>query len=731
MKAINFKRCFLTLMLTFSFVAPQMPAIGFAKDKDAKATDAKADTKKSDDDSDLPTDLFPVDTIVTNKTVPVVAPTTPIKNTGTKPLVGGGTGTTPKMDAAKVPDAYACPTFDQGANKDLMLAIDALNKEVGSSNACKNDASASAVQANTQTIQNSVQNLEKMMGATDPSTISLPDLETNVTGAINATQNLANMLSSNTFLNSSCGRQTMSTGKTLLALTDIINGLSPYALFAVSMNAALVPALPYVVGGIALFSGISILAKTIQSQTINMDDPTLRKAVLQNTCQYVKVAKKVRFMQLAQSGQINKITEELQNNVNKYTATFSQPSRELYSLLKYKDTASKNLAPLITQYTSDRKAVLDLDQQIAQNSDDLMLCTLSRELVNWAQDGKSFPASVINNLELTNKSVRTGSMLQVNAMHSLHTTAMQRVVQYADRAVTDDTAVKSCAQAGRSWMAGLHQSLVITSNLITNERKSIETELAQNPGYNAWKYQYDRIQIEKQTVTQVQTAMEVLARDESIVDRSELAQRMVNLRSGLFGTPGRWISARPPVLEWIVHTKSAHDMAISSFVKSWNNLYEGAWGMTRTGQDSFSIPQKDTKRLTPTEFNEIAIQDIKEAKDLINLNLTSLPAGSASNKLACQQLQSAWLDWSAALDHLGAIKYFCNMIDEVLDSKMDTSILNYCRGNVQLNGQVYALSTVDAANAVLTKKGYSAQASIISAKLKELQCAMPDISVMQ
>lgn len=725
MKAINFKRCFLTAMLTFSFVAPQLPALGIAKNKD------KSDKTSADEDSDLPTDLFPVDTLITGKGFVLSKDGKSLVSANGVSTKSTGNGVN-DMDAAKVPEAYACPTFDQGANKDLMLAIDALNKEVGSSNACKNDASASTVQANTQEIQNSVEALKKMMAATDPSTISIPDLEQNVTGAINATQNLANLLSSNAFLNSNCGRQTMSTGKTLLALTDVINGLSPYALFAVSMNAALVPALPYVVGGIALFSGISILAKTIQSQTIDMTNPTLRKAVLQNTCQYVKVAKKVRFMQLAQTGQISKITDELQANVNKYTATFSQPSRELYSLLKYKDTAGKNLSPLMDQYKNDRLAVIDLDQQIAQNSDDLMMCTLSRELVNWAQDGKSFPASVIVNLEQTNKAVRTGSLLQVNAMRSLHTTSMKRVVDYADRAVSDDAAVKSCAQAGRSWIAGLHQSLVITSNLITKERKSIETELAQNPDYRVWKYQYDRILIEKQVVGQVQTAMEALARDESIVDRSELAQRMVNLRIGLFGQTGRWIGARPPVLEWMVHTKSAHDMAISSFVKSWNSLYDGAWGLTRTGKDALSgSTVVDGRRLTPTESNNLVIQDIRDAKDLVNLNLKSLPANSAGNKLACQQLQSAWLDWSAAVDHLGAIKYFCNMIDDVLDSKMDASILTYCRGNVQLNGSTYALSTVDAARAVLAKKGYSAQANIVSNKLKELQCAMPEITVMQ
>lgn len=719
MKAINFRKSAMAVTLTFSFAIPQIPFASYAKDGDKDK--AKA-SKSKDDDDDLPTDLFPVDSL-TGK---------PLASTsGTSTKSSGGSDAS--MNPAQVPEAYACPTFDQGPNKDLMVAINALNKEIGNSNECKNDASASSVQSSTQDIQKSIETLKKMMAAsaaTGTAAVDIPQIEQSVTTAINGIQSIGNTLNNNAFLNSNCGRQTMSTGKVLLAFNDLVNSMSPYALFAVSMNAALVPALPYVVAGVAVSAGISVLAKTIQSHTVDMDNPNLRKAVLQNACQYVKVAKKVRFMQLAQSGQMTKITDELQKNVTKYTATFSQPSRELYSLLKYKDTSSKTMAPVIAQYGEDRKALINLDQEFAQNTDDLMTCTLSRELVNWAQDQKSFPASVINNLETTAKAVRTSSKLQVNAMRSLHETAMKRVVEYANRSATDDAAIKSCAQAGRSWVAGIHQSLNLTSNLVNAERKSVEDELAQNAEYRTWKVQYDQILIEKMTVQRVQTAMEALARNESIIDRSELSQRIVNLRAGLFGAPGRWIGARPPVLEWMVHTKDMHDRSISSFVKSWNALYDGSWSLTRMGQNQ-DLHDKNGRRLSPSEANQVLIDDIKGVKDLNNLNLTTLPTGSAGNKLACGQLESAWLDWSSALDHLGAIQYFCNMIDDVLDNKMDTSILQYCRGNQQLNGQVYALSIVDSARATLKNKGYGAQASIISQKLKDLQCPMPDVSVMQ
>ena len=202
---------------------------------------------------------------------------------------------------------------------------------------------------------------------------------------------------------------------------------------------------------------------------------------------------------------------------------------------------------------------------------------------------------------------------------------------------------------------------------------------------------------------------------------------MVILKAGLFGANKFWSIGKSPVLAWIEHTRTMHSQSISAFLIGLKAVKSGSWSLTGTGQGKnviftpgggmYTDPVKQT-------------QDVKVMNTLANFNLDNLPLGSRENEIACQQLEGAWLDWSAAMDHLGAIQFFCDMIDPVLDVKMDTAVVSACRGNLLLNGSSTSLSIVDQAKKILVSKGYQNDAILIGKKLKELQCPLPTVSVM-
>lgn len=638
------------------------------------------------------------------------------------------TSTTPgKMNAAKVPEAYSCPLFDNRPHAELISAIDSLSKEVKASPECTGSPSAKSLEDNGNAIKESISALQKLMTAQDPSQVNVNSIESTMASALTAVGNLGDIVNNNNFLNSKCGRQTMSTGKVLLALNDVINGLAPYALFAVSMNAALGPALPFVIGGAVATSGISAIAKMIDQNTLDMSNPEHRKAVLQNTCQYTKVAKKVRFMQLAQSGKIEKITQELEKNVDLYNAKFAKPTGELANLLKYKDSSEKYLAAVGNQFVSDKADITTVEEQIQSNNDDLMVCTLANELVNWGADGKTFPSSAIVNLErATVQSDRT-TKLQALTLKTLHTNSMKRVAEYAAKSGESESALKACAQTGRSWIQGIRQAVNTTGNVVAKSKSDLEVQLSSNADYRQWKAQYTLIETERTTIKRVEKAMQQLSQDNSIIDRSELAQRMVNLKSGLFGSRSSWGFGKPPVLAWINHTKTMHDQAVSGFIANMKALRAGSYSLTDAGLGKAYIMTPAGGYYTDPK---VQVESQKISQNLANFTLDQLPVGSRENEIACQQLESAWLDWSSAIDHIGAIQFFCDMIDPVLDVKMDASVVTSCRGNAQLNGRGYVKSTVDQAKFVLSSKGFQNEANLVSKKLKELQCPMPAVSVM-
>lgn len=644
-----------------------------------------------------------------------------------RPLNSSAGGKVTMNPAIQKNPEFQCPLFENRPHAELIAAIDSINKEVQAAPECTGVPSAKTLEENGKTIKDSIAAIQTIMQSQDPNSVNPAQVEQTMTAALGAIANIGSIVNNNAFLNSKCGRQTMSTGKVLLALNDVINGFSPYALFAVSMNAALAPALPFVIGGVVASAGISAVAKMIDQNTLDMTNPDHRKAVLLNTCQFTKIATKVRFMQLAQSGKIETVTKELQKNVDLYNASFANPSRELSALLSYRDSKTRSNLAIETQYAADRNDLVSVESQMGQNNDDLMVCTLATELSRWAQDGKTFPTSAFNNFEAAASQSDRAAKLQAASLKALNLTSVKRIAEASVEAYENDSSLRTCAKAGRSWIAGVRQAVTMTYELISKSRMELEAELSRSTEYTQWKSQFNRLQLEKVTISRVEKAMEELARDNSIIDRSELAQRMVILKSGLFGSRSAWGFGVPPVMAWINHTKKMHDQAISAMTMDMKSLRTGAYSLTEMGRgNAVKVTATGVIYIDPN----VEYQSQLAAQSLATLNKSQLPVGSRENEIACQQLESAWLDWSASIDHLGAIQFFCDMIDPVLDPKMDSDIVKACRGDMQFNGASMSKSLVSSAKATLVKKGYQADASLVSEKLKELECPMPAATVM-
>lgn len=705
----TFKRCALTAM-TAALALPQVPHHAAAAEPSVRIN--------------LPTIGNTNDTGLISPTAPLPTPTSSPKPNSSASTPAPAKGS---ISVAKVPDQFSCPLFENRPHSELIEAIDSLTRAVNASPECTGNPSVKSLEQNGNTIKDSIQVIQSAMALQDPNAVNVAEIDQTMTAAINAVNNLGDIFNNNTFLNSRCGRETMSAGKVLLALNDVVAGLAPYALFAVSMNAALTPALPFVIGGVVATSGVSAIAKMMAQGNLDMSKPDHRKAVLQNTCQFTKVAEKVRFMQLAQSGKISRITQELEKTVDLYNANFAKPSKELTALLNYKAKMDKNILISEEQLAHDKADLEAVEYQISQNRDDLMVCTLGNELVAWAQDGKSFPASVFINLDNATQQAPRSQRLSAVTMNTIHQTSMKRIAAFASSISENDGALTSCAQASRSWIASVKQSIAITEGIINQNRVSLESELSANNEYRQWLAQYKKIENEKQTIKRVEKAMKELSKDNSIIDRSELDQRMSLLKAGLFGKNSGWNVSTPLVLQWMNHTKTMHDRSVSSFLAGMKAAKQGAWSLTETGQGK---ALKHTLSGVPYNDPAMEARDTKLMNSLSTLNLSMLPMGSRRHEVACQTLETAWLDWSAAIDHLGAIQFFCDMIDPVLDVKIDSSVVYACRGNVQLNGTKLRDSMVNRAKLTLSQKGFQADANLISQKLKSLRCPAPSITVM-
>lgn len=655
----------------------------------------------------------------------------------------------PSIQVAEVPEEYSCPLFDNRPYENLNLAIDSLTQAMNAAPECRTSGSPAmpgsnngqavteTVDQNAKALRDAVKSLNGFLQNPDTATDNLAGMEQNITAAITAANNIGGILSNNALLNSRCGREMMGTGKVLLAVNDILNSLAPFALLAVAVNPGLGMAMKFAItGGTIATSSISAIAKMIDQGTIDMTNPEHRKAVLKNTCQYTKVARKVRFMQLAQSGQIQKITEELNKSVRAYEARFSRKSAELEDMVTYKSSTDQMALDIDAQLKKDKADLAQIEGQMneaATNTD--YVCMIAQEMVRQSAraDVNVFPATLIQNLDQAVEFSETEMNAQIAGLKNLNEASRRRLTSLLSKVQGDDqAAIKYCADTARAWVGGLKQALKLTVDMTNTERKEVDAELGQNSEYKQWAVQSKKLNAEKQNVNRVTSVMKELSKDNSVIDRSEMDQRMSLLKSSLFGVRGSWSLGKSPIRAWIDHTKGLYEQRASSFINNISELKSQSWLMTQTGQ------MKTDYRKSMSERDRQLLDDVNASNTLSNINAETIPVGTRQHEIACQILETAWLDWSAAIDHIGAAEFMCDMIDPYLDNKVEASLISTCRGQVGLDGRQYTASAIQAAKNDLTSprarmnnKSLRDWALLLGGKMKSLSCPLPAVNVMQ
>lgn len=96
----------------------------------------------------------------------------------------------------------------------------------------------------------------------------------------------------------------------------------------------------------------------------------------------------------------------------------------------------------------------------------------------------------------------------------------------------------------------------------------------------------------------------------------------------------------------------------------------------------------------------------------------------------CQRLENIWLAWAAVMDHLGAQSFFCSQIRSLFDSETDPDLVEQCDGKVDIRGNQIRPSGLQIMQSKLATPEFKEKALLISEKIHELQCRMPEGAVL-
>ncbi len=273
------------------------------------------------------------------------------------------------MTTAPVPAEFACPFFDNNPYESIFRALDSMKQSIASINTdCLPKTNADQVMSNSDRIKEAVNYLKFYQA--NPAQITTANTK-DIENAVSSAMTSVNQISTNLDINNKCGGYTSSFNRTIMAFNEVINNLAPIALVAAAFNPAITPTAQGAIFATTVVSKtFTSVWDTFMNNSIDMANPDHRKAVLQNTCQFLKIAQKVRFLSYNTKEKRKDLAQSLNYKVKEYQTRYQSNTPTLLPLLKYRYNSEKMFAEIETALEQDRMNLNYHSSQIKNMKDD-------------------------------------------------------------------------------------------------------------------------------------------------------------------------------------------------------------------------------------------------------------------------------------------------------------------------------------------------------------------------
>jgi len=615
---------------------------------------------------------------------------------------------------AVVPGQYSCPLFENNSYQDLNFAIASLTNAIQNvADECQSSQpSIAGIQQTNEEVRAAVQTLQGFVAEPQTGYANTKGLQESVTKVVTGIDRLTDVFRNSTSLTKACGRKDLSWGKVALELNNVVNSASPFLLLLLASNPALALTVKgTIMGTIVASNAVTAMSEVIAANTIDMTIPENRNAVLQNTCQFTKVARKVKYIQLAQTRKFDVLNRELNENINTL-ATQLQVVGGLNSfdsnLYNTRGTIRNNIGAIQARVRADKEAVDEIYQRIqTANNDPYLTCYEGKVLADLVStNDNSFPDSVSNgildaydqnnylkNIDLTDFELGFGGRRdsQDEADRILKAKVLSLIGRYQQLKVATSSfpspptteTVAACAATTMAFIGQIRVMINETTKIMVNDLDKFENELSQDPEYIKWKERFEKISVERENTSRMARVLrELTSGGGASYNRSEFNEAANRLKRSLMGERNLYFvfKGNSPVFAWLDYKYTEYARAKGRFDQSMQDIFNKALYITRTGRGIYP-------KGSSLQQNKQILEDLKLVDSLKIINKQTIPAGSKQHEHVCIDLEKAVKDYSESLDHLSATSFMCDMVYEHLDNSADARIKQFCQGNINYTGQ--------------------------------------------
>ena len=655
------------------------------------------------------------------------APNTPVRPV--RPIMPSiGQGAFPNM---------TCPLTDNRPHKDLLQAVNNLAKVVVVTPECQNNSEMARIFQEAQRMQAASGVLTGLWN--DPSKLAqggqaVNQFQTSLNDMMSSMNLLFGTFQNNGFLNSQCGQNLMTTSGVISSVADIVSSFAPFAMVGAAMNPSLKVALPYILGITGVGSLTKIFKNMRDQRSFQMDRPEHRQAVLDNVCEFSKISRRVRFLQMAQSGQIDLITSELsQYQLQNQSMLRGEFGSDVFELKKMQDKYQQRFHILDRQFSDLQTQITDLSNEMKSGGNDFT-CSFVKALVSQPEE-QNFSLAILTPFKEA-LGMQQKVMVFQSALITTEVMTRQRLMSLPKQKSTE------CAEAAQTYVNTLDRMVKNGRQTLVSLNKSLLQQLNAHGAYRQFSQREESVMAEVRFLVKIRNLLEQLNLKNAVIDKVELEARVRDLRRGLFGDRQTGIEGGPsPASAWLNFVWDEHFLSHNQFRLEFDDLVRDVLAATQTGQLDFY--QRDEKgqvkkdrwgqpiRRPSFELSKGAVSDTLAAEQLHLITPKVAAPGSPNQAILCRRLESIWISWSASMDQLSAAQFFCDFISPYFDSRTESSLKRRCEGHRDVTGRALVRSEIE--DRLLKIKGTNSvkRAELVANKLEELQCPKPSISALK
>jgi hypothetical protein len=611
---------------------------------------------------------------------------------------------------------FQCNLFESPPLGEILSSINALNAVV-SGPACDGKVNLQNVVADNTKIAQVVKDFRQYVENPDLITPEKAgEIGNQVDIAIQSASNLAATFANTAVFSKQC-RDGMDAGKIATSINSVINGLTPYALMAASMTGG-TAAVPFIVGGAVLTGAINSMAQVIDQNTVNIGDELVRRAVVENTCQYIRLEQKYRFLIQDRKAQLKLINQDIRVSESMFSAKVKGMSPQANALFARRNAIDQTtreinnqLAMTQSQFQGD-KIFFNAAGNVQTS------CNFGVAVAQTTDDKTSYASVMLGTLGQAMAVYGKNSGVQAATLKSNSQIAIKDLKDYAAKPEHTPDETKACAETAKYFVKTIEDSASISKQLLRVAKNSVESEFQRTSDYGMLQASIGALDQKKIQAQRVTSSLDTMKTFADAVTRSEIDNSMNRIRQSLFSRSKKMFKA--PVVKWFEYTEGLHQASVRNFNLGLESLGKKAVALSsgvkaapaKTSRFNFKIPEKLTKPAT------------SDAQKMTYFTLKTLPLESAAHRDVCRELRGVWDQYRSAVTHLGAMNAFCSLLEPyLLDSRPeDKDMVAWCRGD---QSAAKSVSKVVAMKNKLINDHRKDWAVFLTRKMNELACVDP------